>query len=120
MEFIKIQEEIYNKTKLLEHGRSILDKLANEKAIAIVEYEKALAYKELELGDQKEIEIEGRIYKKPSASVLKDVAKGLIADREGLQREIAEYKYKNAVAKMKAIESEMNGLQSINKYSDKI
>lgn len=120
MDFIVIQQEIYNKTKLLERGRKVLDKLADEKAMAIVAYEKALAFKELELGDKKEIEIEGKVYKKPAASVLKDIAKGLIADQEGLQKELTEYRYKNAVAKMKAIESEMNGLQSINRYIDKM
>jgi len=120
MDFIRIQEEIYKKTKLLEHGRSVLDKLADEKAVTTVAYEKALAFKILEINDSKELTIEDRTYKKPPANSVKDVARGLIADNEGLQKELAEHKYKNASAKMKAIESEMNGLQSINRYIDKM
>ena len=105
MELIKVAEKIEEKIKQLEKGRGLLDPAAKEKAKAISEYDKVLAVEILKMKEDQ------------PATLCEKLAKGKIY-QERYQLELAESGYKSLTIKMKSLESELNGYQSIFRYLD--
>ncbi len=105
---------------MLEKAKENLESLGEAKAQAIVNYDRALAQKIVELNDHKTFIWQGAEHKKPPSTVINKVAIGMIAEYEGLKKELAEVAYKHGIALVEAIKAEMNGLQSINKYHSDI
>lgn len=121
MELIEIANEIRKKIKLLEEGRKLIQQRAGEKAVALAEYEKQLAVYIIRLRNGETFSVDGYQIgnKKVPATLAKDVAKGLCYDAK-IAMETADGLYKSAVVGMSAIEAELNGFQSLNRYLDKL
>lgn len=119
LEPIRVAENIENKIKALELGRDLLKERGPNKAQAIADYDKAMAKILIQLKNGVEMTLEGEIIKDPPASVMEKIAKGLCY-KEKFAVELAEIEYKNAVVGMEALEAELNGWQSINRFLDTI
>jgi predicted nucleic acid-binding Zn-ribbon protein len=119
-DLIKISNSIQTKIHELEKGRAIIKDRATDKAEAISEYEKAISLTILKIKNGMITEFEGQqIDEKLPANLVEKIAKG-ICWQEKLAVEKTEGFYKAAIVGMQSIMSELNGLQSLNKYLDKI
>lgn len=105
MDVLSVAKDIEHKIKLLEKGRDGLQALAIDKAHAIAEYDKELRIAILKLKD------EGKL----PATLIEKVAKGDCHKERG-DKELAKALYKIQIVKMSAVEAELNGFQSINRY----
>ena len=115
---IQISEEIQKKIKEIEDVRKTIRKRGEEKATAISEYEKAIAICLIGLKNGEEFELDGKVIKKPPASIMEKLAKG-ICWKEKLEMDKAEALYKSAIANMDAICAQLNAYQSLNRYLDR-
>ena len=117
MELQKRAEEIKRKIKTLEKGRSLLQGFAENKAETSAVYEKELAKTIIKLKNGEELELEGKKVIDPPATTPEKIARG-VCWKYKLASEQAEAEYKLAIEKMKSIQSELNGFQSIFRYLD--
>jgi len=117
MDILKISEAIQQKIGLLEIGRGELKTRAEAKANGIVNYDKALAKTIMRLRNGEKITLDGVTTENPPVSILEKIAKGLCW-KERLEMDKADLSYKNALVKLEAIQAELNGYQSINRYLD--
>lgn len=108
MEIAVISKEIYESGKRLEKGSKELFNLAKEMADSEREYRRAL-----------QIEIVKLRTEKVQATLIPDMARGLTSDLK-FNRDLAEARYKSARDSLNAIQSQMNGLQSILKYQSEV
>ena len=104
MDVLSIASKIEEKIGLLERGRGLLDDCAKKKANTIGEYRKKLEITTLTLKEQG-----------MPATLIKDLAKGE-SYKEEVAMDLAESMYKIALTKLRVIETELNGYQSINRH----
>lgn len=117
MEVIQIAKQMEDKIKLLEVGRKALGERAKNRAEAIANYEKVLAITIIKLRNGVELELDSNKIKDPPTTIIEKISRG-ICWKESLEKDKTEAEYRNAIAGMKAIEAELNGFQSINRYLD--
>jgi len=117
MEIVEISQRITEKIELLEKGRKLILERAQRKAKAVANYEKALAITIAKLKANAIDDIYGTKIDNLPATLIEKVARGLVYS-EKLEIEIAESEYKAAIVGMSAIQAELNGLQSVNRYLD--
>lgn len=108
IEVAVIAKEIYDSGKRLENGSKSLFQLSKEMAESEQAYRKALAIEIMKLRDDK-----------VQATLIPDIARGNTADLK-FKRDLSEARYKSARDSLSAIESQMNGLQSIMKYQTEV
>lgn len=109
-----IAKIIENKVKLLEVGRSQLDKNGSGKADKISQYEKALAKTIIQLKNGKEMELDGEKIQNPPATILEKIARG-ICYQEKLNADLAESSYRSTIVKIQTVQAELCAYQSLYK-----
>ena len=114
MDVISIAQQIEKKIHLLEAGRDTLEMLALQKAQALGKYEKEVAITLMSLRAGKPYELEDETIKDPPATIMEKLAKG-ICWKASVATSLADARYKLSIEKMKSIQAELNGYQSINK-----
>ena len=114
MDVISIAQQIEKKIHLLETGRDKLELVALEKAQALGAYEKQVAITLMALRAGKAYELEDESIKDPPATIMEKLAKGICWEAS-IATSLADARYKLSVEKMKSIQAELNGYQSINK-----
>lgn len=120
MELIEISKSMQSKISQLEKGRDVIKERAQKRANAISNYEKAISLTILKIKNGKLDDFEGEVIdSKFPANLIEKIARG-ICWKEKLEVEEAEGVYKAAVIGMQSLMSELNGLQSMNRYLDKI
>jgi hypothetical protein len=119
MELQKVSEEILNKIHLLEIGRKELKSRGLNKAMHSAEYEKVIGITMLKLKNNSIKTYEEYPCENLPATLIEKVAR-LICWEHKLNMDTAEVEYKNAVVGIHAIESELNGFQSINRVQQDI
>lgn len=118
----KVADLIEEKIKLLVKGRFQLEERAKYKAEALSNYDRKLAIVIIKLRNGEPISIdqkEDTIVKNPPATLIEKIARGVCWE-EKLAMELADAEYKLTIEKLKAVESELNGYQSINRYLEKV
>lgn len=115
MELTAIAKKITQKIELLEKGRGELLVAAQEKATKIAQYDCQLAVTLIKLKNGHELTLQGQTVKNPPASTAEKIAKG-ICWQARLDMEQAAAEYQVLGGKMKSVEAELNGYQSINRY----
>lgn len=115
MDIIEVSRMIQEKIKLLEQGRAGLEKLARDKARALAEYERDLGVITLQLKNGVDLEFDGQKTGKLPTTSIERIARGMCW-KSKLASEEAEALYKAHIVKMEAVEAELNGLQSINRF----
>ena len=103
----EVTKLIMDRISLLGKARLKLSELANAKAEAVRVYHKALALKVDELSGSY------------PATLTITMAKGAVADQR-FEREKSEAVYKALIVAINALQAELNGLQSINKYQKEV
>ena len=116
MELLDIGREILAKVSLLEKMRVEIRQRAEAKAEAGAAYDRILAVTLLQLRNGKIFELDGEVVsgEKLPANILEKVAKG-ITWQESMAADKAEALYKALISNIDAVQSELNGLQSLNK-----
>jgi hypothetical protein len=108
MELLNLTKEIYDSTVRLKNGSKEIFKLAKVKAEKERDYRKALAVEIMRLKS------EGM-----AATLVPDIARGNMADLK-FERDLAEAGYVAGRESLGAIQSQMNGLQSILKVQAEV
>jgi hypothetical protein len=112
----QVANALRNKIKELTVMRDTIESKAAEKALSKCNYRKDVAVSLLQLLNGKIKEFKGElISNKLTASDRKIIAEGICAESEA-RMEIGESGYKSHIVCMGAIESELNGIQSINRH----
>lgn len=117
MELINIAQQIENKIKLLEKGRGILQQLAEQKAAMAAEYDKQVAFTIIRLKNGEEMELSGQKIINPPASYTEKIARGICWQAK-LGMDKAEAEYKIGIEKIRCVEAELNGYQSVFRHLD--
>ncbi len=120
MDIITINEQIFENIKLLRQTRDTLRLRAQDKAQANGEYDKQIAITLLKLRNGEPVTFEGEEVINPPVSIMDKIAKG-ICYKESIAKDVAESNYKNASLGLQAIQSIINALQSVlrfTKYGD--
>ena len=99
MDILSIANEIKGKVKELESLRGEIQKLAKEKADAMVDYEKAYALNLIRLKNGKSATVEGEIIVHPPVSIMDKIVKGIIY-KESFAYDLAESAYKACIVKI--------------------
>ena len=107
----RIEEKIFE----LEQERGKLEQAAQERALAISHYDRAIALVLLRMKNGLIQKFEGEEVGNVSVTNQEKIAKG-ICWRERLRLEEAESMYKSLVSNIDSIKAELNGLQSINRH----
>jgi len=117
MEIIKIQEKIEQSISNIQIARKLLREMAVNKARNIAEYEKSVAITILRLKNNDLKQMHGLPCENLPATLIEKVARGFCF-KEKLESEQADAEYKMGIEGMKALEAELNGYQSILRYSE--
>lgn len=115
MELTAVTQKIKEKIELLEKGRGDLLVAAQEKAQKIAQYDCQLAVTLIKLKNGHELTLQDVTIKDPPATTAEKIAKG-ICWQERLAMEQAAAEYQVVASKMKSVEAELNGWQSVNRY----
>ena len=105
---IDITKEIYESAHRLQGAGDALFKLAQAMAETERSYRRSLGIEIIKLKNDK-----------MQATLIGDVARGLTADLK-FERDLAEARYKSGRDNLQAIQSQMNGLQSILRVQSNI
>ncbi|MDP4147739.1 MAG: hypothetical protein Q8936_25275 [Bacillota bacterium] len=108
LDVVTINKEIYESGKRLLKGSESLFSLAKKMAETEQAYRKALSLEIIKLREE-------RI----QATLIPDIARGNTSELK-FERDLAEARYKSARDSLEAIQAQMNGLQTINKYLENI
>jgi len=120
IETIQLANEIKQKINLLEKMRKEIRERAENKAISGANYDRALAVTILQIKNGKPIEFENELIdNKLPANLIEKIAKG-ICWKEKLETDKAEALYKSLISNIDSVQSELNGLQSCNRYLERV
>lgn len=108
MELMPVIQELHAATRRLNKASREVFRLADTKAKAEHAYRKALAVEILMLRTEK-----------IPATLISDVARGNVADLKH-ERDISHDLYRSALSAMRALEVEINALQTIARYSSEV
>jgi len=114
-ELLKLAKLINTKIKEIELIRNKLEQLAIDKATASANYDRKLAVTIIQLKNGGKVELDGVVYEDPPVTLAEKVAKGACWQL-ALERDKADGLYKANVTNLSALESQLNGYQSINRY----
>lgn len=115
MDVIKVAEQIEIKISQIDKIRSVISERGKLKAKCLSNYDKAIAITILKLKNGVEMELEGEKIVNPPTTIIEKISKG-ICWQEKLNMEEADISYKSAITNLDAVQSQLNALQSINKY----
>lgn len=116
MDLMELATEIHNKIKLLEKMRIEIRSRAEAKAEMNAIYSKQIALTIIQLKNGKIFELDGEVISGESmpANLLEKIAKGICWEAQ-LNADKADGLYKAIISNIDAVQSELNGLQSVNK-----
>ena len=115
MDVITIAKKMYDRIIALSKARDQMESLAQMKAHTISSYERVLAITIIKLRNTEPVELEGKTILDPPVTIMERIARG-VCYKEKLEMEKADAMYKAEITCMNALQAELNGLQSINKY----
>ena len=105
---MEIADRITKAINLIEAHRKSLPEKSKQKATTLVEYEKAMMI------DMLKLKSEGS-----SITLIKDIARGNCSDQR-LACELAESEYKNIIVSIEALKAQLNGWQSLFRFSTEV
>jgi len=117
MDIISINNQIKDNILLLRKTRDTLKVRGEDKAEALGTYEKSLAQTLIKLRNGQLLELEGEEITNPPATIMRDIAKGIVY-KERIVLDLAESNYKSATVALDAIKTTINALQSQLRYVD--
>ena len=119
MDLLQVAKLINEKIKAIEVERNKLETLANNKARYESEYDRELAVVIIKLKTGTPITVEGNEIVNPPATIIERIARGATWESK-LRYETANGLYKAVISNISALESQMCGFQSINKYLSEV
>lgn len=119
MNITDVATAIQSKIKTLEKMRAEIRDRSQKKADAITAYYKKKTTLIFQLKNGIEVEHEGMVIKNPNATLISEIIKGLCW-KELQVKELADAMYKSLISNIDSVQAELNGLQSVNRYLDKV
>lgn len=107
----KLQEAI-TRVENSDQIEDAIKKMSNAKGA----YERAMAITMINLKNGVELELDGEKIKNPGATMTEKIARG-ICFQEKIDMELAEAELKGLMKKIDIVMAQLNGYQSINKFS---
>lgn len=117
MDFIKIQERIEELISDIGKARKSIRQFAKEKAEKLAEYEKDIAKTILLLQNGQIEHFDKILIGRVTATNVEKIARG-ICWKQKMEADLADSNYKAAIVAIECLKSELNGYQSIIKYSE--
>jgi len=114
---INVAQKIHTYTMEIDRARKELPIKAQEKSAHIGAYEKKLALVMMGLKNGKEYKLENQSVLNPVNTLIEKLARG-ICWQEKMNMDLAESNYKVAILNLGALESILQGYQSINRHLD--
>ena len=108
MELQQLTRLMYQTSQRINKTTTEIYKMAKEKAQTEHDYRKALSQEIAKLRAEN-----------VQATLIPDLARGNVSELK-LKRDMADVMFKSAVESLKALQSELNGLQTISKYQSDI
>lgn len=108
MELQQLTSMMITTSQRINEATKTIYKMAKEKAETEHEYRIALSQEIIKL------KAEGM-----QATLISDVSRGNVADLK-LKRDLADGMYKSAIESLRALQSELTGLQTISRYQNEI
>ena len=119
MELMAVSRKIEDKIALLEQGRESLKDKVTVLVNASANYDKQLAITLLKLENKAIPEWEGQDCSKLAKSNMKKIAEGMCWELK-LKADVSDKDYRLTLSRMDCIKTELNGYQSINKFSQDV
>jgi len=119
MEHQLISNEIMTRIRLLDKCIKELDTRAEARDVLNATLDKDMAVVVLALRNGKEFTLEGESVKDPPVSVIDRIAKGICWEKS-LERDRAESSYSNLLRGIDAVKTQINALQSLNKFQHEV
>jgi len=119
MEQMLISNEIMTRIRLLDKCIKELDVRAELRDSLNAKLDKDMAVVVLSLRNGKEFNLDGEVVKDPPVSVIDRIAKGICWEKS-LERDRAESSYSNLLRGIDAVKTQINALQSLNKFQHEI
>ena len=119
MDLLQVAKLINSKINAIEKERNKLETLALDKARFESEYDKQLAISIIKLKGGDALEIDGHEIVNPPATIIERIARGQVWKAK-LDYSKAEGLYKATISNINALEAQLNGYQSINRYLKEI
>ncbi|MCU0289423.1 MAG: hypothetical protein MUF15_23875 [Acidobacteria bacterium] len=120
MELIEIAKQIEIKINELDASRKVIMQRAKEKAEAIAAYEKAIAITIIGMRNGMSYDLDGEhVDNNMPVTLIEKIARG-ICYKEKLAAEQAEAMYKACVVNIETTMAQLNALQTLNRYLDKL
>ena len=113
----KVKEYIENLIKEIGECRREIEAKGKAKAKAISDYDRKMAVTLATLRNSENYILAGQTYKTPPVTIMEKIAKGICSD-ECYAREVAESSYKAVISNLEALKAQLNGYQSVYKYSE--
>ncbi len=110
---------IEKRINALEEGRKMLNELSSCRAVAIADYDKAMALTIMKLRNGIEFNLDGVTIKDPPVTILEKIAKGLCWESR-LRLEESEAQYKSAITKLEILQAQLMGYQSIYRHQSEV
>ena len=115
MNILEVSGLIQDKIKLLERMRLEIRDRSIEKATTSSAYDKAMAITIIKLKNGQELMLDNEAVMCTSVTLIDKIARG-ICWKEKLEMDKAEALYKSLISNIDSVQSELNGLQSVNRY----
>jgi hypothetical protein len=119
MDLLQVAKLINQKINAIEEERNKLETFAIDKARFESEYDKDLAVTIIKLKTGSTIEVDGNEIVNPPATIIERIARGAVWQAK-LKYETANGRYKAVTSNISALESQLNGYQSINRYLSEV
>jgi chorismate mutase len=106
MELHQLTQMMMETSKRIDKATKEIFKMAREKAETEFEYRQALSKEIAKLKSEN-----------TPVTLIADMARGNVADLK-LKRDLADAMFKSAIESLRALQSELSGLQTISKYQE--
>ena len=116
---INVAQKIESITQEIDRARKNLPLRAQEKSAHIGAYEKKIALVMMGLKNGKEYKLEDQSVRDPVNTIIEKIARG-ICWKEKMNMDLAESNYKVAMKNLDALESVLQGYQSINRHLERV
>jgi hypothetical protein len=115
MEVMQIANEILENINLLKKMQIVIKERAENKAIALSEYDKSMAITIMKLKNGVEMQLDDVTISNPPATLIEKIAKGICWEAKQ-KMELSEALYKSCISNIDATQAILNGYQSLNKH----
>jgi len=116
-ELVGIAKDIHSIIEEMTRERQNISTVAQNKAKAIGDYDKAIALTIVKLRNGISFEFDGQTIQNPPVTIIEKIAKGICSEK-GVEADKQEALYRATLSNLATLQAQLNGLQSLLKYME--